>query len=260
MFNFILIVLFLTVSPSMSLAAGITDNNSGPHPGLQIDITLVPIKGGCYKMGDTFSDGYKSEKPVHEVCISDFFIGTYLVTQAQWAAVMGTKPSVFVGDRRPVESVSWEEAQQFITKLNAMTGRQYRLPTEAEWEYAARGGGTQEKWSGTSDESRLGNYAWYGMNSDEMTHEVGSRKANELGLYDMAGNVWEWVQDWYEDIYYEVSPRDNPQGPPVGSRRVMRGGGWRGAAGIVRAASRGYLIPSRRYYDIGFRLALPATQ
>jgi formylglycine-generating enzyme required for sulfatase activity len=259
MINFILMVLIFTAVSYPSLAAGIMDKNSSTHPGSQIVIALVPVKGGCYQMGDTFSDGYKSEKPVHEVCISDFSIGTYLVTQAQWAAVMGTKPSVFAGDRWPVESVSWEEAQQFITKLNTMTGRRYRLPTEAEWEYAARSGGKQEKWAGTSDESKLGTYAWYGMNSDEMTHEVGTRKPNGLGLYDMTGNVWEWVQDWYEDIYYEVSPRDNPQGPTVGSRRVMRGGGWRGAAGIVRASSRGCLIPSRRYYDIGFRLALSAV-
>jgi formylglycine-generating enzyme required for sulfatase activity len=164
---------------------------------------------------------------------------------------------VFSGDRLPVDSVSWEEVQQFISKLNASTGKQYRLPTEAEWEYAARSGRKQEKWSGTGDEAILGDYAWYGANSDDTTHEVGTKKPNSLGLYDMTGNVWEWVQDWYEDVYYESTSRVNPLGPLTGSRRVLRGGSWRGAAGIVRAASRGYLAPSRRYYDIGFRLVCP---
>ena len=260
MIKSILILLIVASVPYPSLATGITERNSSSHPTSEIDIALVLVKGGCFQMGDIFNDGYKSEKPVHEVCVNDFSISKYLLTQSLWKVVMGTKPSVFTGDRWPVDSVSWEEAQQFITKLNAMTGRQYRLPTEAEWEYSARSGGKQEKWSGTSDESQLGDFAWYSTNSYEMTHEVGTKKPNELGLFDMTGNVWEWVQDWYEDIYYENSPRDNPQGPVTGTRRVLRGGGWRTAAGIVRASSRSCLSPSRRYYDIGFRLVLPAVQ
>jgi formylglycine-generating enzyme len=225
------------------------------------DIDMVFVKGGCFQMGDTFGDGRADEKPVHQVCISDFYIGKYVVTQAQWVAVMGSNPSTFTGDRRPVEQVSWDDAQDFIAKLNAQTGRRYRLPTEAEWEYAARSGGKHEKWAGTSDANLLGNYAWYNNNSGQGTQAVGQKQPNGLGLYDMSGNVWEWVQDLYGDVYYEESPEDNPHGPMLSTNhRVLRGGCWPMSAGGVRAAARIQSTPSARLIIYGFRLALPAVQ
>jgi formylglycine-generating enzyme required for sulfatase activity len=222
------------------------------------EIEMVRVTGGCFQMGDTFGDGRDDEKPIHEVCVSDFYIGRYEVTQVQWQAVMGNNPSSFKGDRRPVDSVSWEDAEAFIAKLNRMTGRRYRLPTEAEWEYAARSGGRKEKWAGTSDKSQLGDYAWDGDNSGEETHVVGTKRPNELGLYDMSGNVREWVEDRYGDVWYEESPRDNPRGPQKGSARVLRGGSWRGDPWGARAAYRGWYDPAIRNNYFGFRLASSA--
>jgi formylglycine-generating enzyme required for sulfatase activity len=222
------------------------------------EIEMVRVKGGCFQMGDTFGDGDNDEKPVHEVCVSDFYIGKYEVVQAQWQTVVGSNPSRFTGDRRPVDSVSWEDAQAFIAKLNQMTGRRYRLPTEAEWEYAARSGGKTEEWAGTSKESQLAEYAWYSKNSEEKTHVVGTKRPNGLGLYDMSGNVWEWVQDLYGEIWYEESPRDNPRGPQTGNERVLRGGSWFRDSRNVRAAYRFWGNPSSRYSGSGFRLGLSA--
>jgi formylglycine-generating enzyme len=225
------------------------------------DIQMVLVKGGCYQMGDTFGDGQANEKPEHQVCVDDFSIGKYVVTQAQWQAVMGNNPSSFkdCGGDCPVEQVSWQEVQEFIAKLNRLSGRHYRLPTEAEWEYAARSGGKHERWAGTSEKNQLGEYAWYIENSDEKTHVVGQKQPNGLGLYDMSGNVGQWLQDRYDSAYYEKSPKGNPEGPPVGSARVVRGGSWGGAASKARVAYRNYPYdPSSRYSLIGFRLVLPA--
>ena len=230
----------------------------GQAAGPQIE--MVKVKGGCYKMGDTFGEGNSDEKPVHEVCVNDFSIGKYLVTQAEWKAVMGTSPSKFSGDRLPVESVSWDDTREFITNLNLLTGRRYRLPTEAEWEYAARSGGKNEAWAGTSDAARLSEYAWYKDNSGGKTHEVGSKKPNGMGLYDMSGNVWEWVQDRYGSAWYEESPRNNPLGPTSGSYRIQRGGSWFNSAENVRTSHRYWREPSDRDGRLGFRLALPATR
>jgi sulfatase modifying factor 1 len=223
-------------------------------------IEQVYVKGGCFQMGDTFGDGAKDEKPAHEVCVSDFFIGKYEVTQAQWLSVMGKNPSTFIADSRPVEQVSWDDVQEFIGKLSAESGYAYRLPTEAEWEYAARSGGKHEKWAGVADKSHLGSYAWYDADSGGKTHVVGNKKPNDLGIYDMSGNVCEWVQDRYGDVYYEESPRNNPQGPMKGSVRVIRGSSWFSAAGDVRAALRSSSSPSSKYSYLGFRLALPAVR
>jgi formylglycine-generating enzyme required for sulfatase activity len=219
------------------------------------DIEMVNVRGGCFQMGDAFSGGNPDERPVHEVCLNDFYIGKYAVTQAEWQAVMGNNPSKFTGDRRPVESVSWNDAQAFIAKLNRMTGRRYRLPTEAEWEYAARSGGKNEKWAGTSDPSQLSNYAWYSENSGQKTHAVGTKKPNGLGLFDMSGNVSEWVQDLYGEVWYEESPKDNPQGPRTGNARVLRGGSWAAGAWNLRDALRLWYDPA--FWDdfLGFRLA-----
>ncbi|MCL4458240.1 MAG: formylglycine-generating enzyme family protein [Nitrospirae bacterium] len=229
---------------------------------------LVFVKGGCYQMGDTFGDGESDEKPVHEVCVDDYYMGKNEVTQKQWTAIMGNNPSEFNGcDDCPVENVSWNDAQEFIRKLNekltplnpplskgGIKGG-YRLPTEAEWEYAARSGGKSEKYSGGND---AGSVAWYDSNSGNKTHPVGTKQPNGLGIYDMSGNVWEWVNDRYDKNYYRNSPRNNPTGSNSGLYRVLRGGRWVDVAGSMRAAGRGWFSPGDRGYLIGFRLALPA--
>jgi formylglycine-generating enzyme len=225
---------------------------SDPTTGMQ----LVFVKGGCYQMG---SPDFTDAKP-HQVCLSDFYMGKYEVTQSQWEKVhMDFNPSRFkqCGPDCPVDSVSWDLAQEFIRKLNTQSGKQYRLPTEAEWEYVARSGGKDEKWAGTSDETALGRYAWYDKNSDKTTHKVGLKKANGLGLYDMSGNVWEWCQDWYNESYYDDSPKDNPPGPDNGEKRVLRGGEWLKDDKFAQAAARYKNNPSRSTF-YGFRLLLPA--
>jgi formylglycine-generating enzyme required for sulfatase activity len=219
---------------------------------------FVSVPGGCFQMGD--SDGYKYEEPKHKVCVDGFSMGKYEVTQGEWEEVMGDNPSYFQkGSRYPVERVSWNDVQNFIAKLNKQTGKQYRLPTEAEWEYAARSGGQQEKWAGINEESRLKEYAWYNDNSGKTTHEVGTRSPNSLGLYDMSGNVWEWVNDWYGENYYQSSPETNPKGPSSGSNRVDRGGCWDNAPIHVRAANRFNLSPDLADDFLGFRLVFPSS-
>ncbi|MBF0505218.1 MAG: SUMF1/EgtB/PvdO family nonheme iron enzyme [Nitrospirae bacterium] len=221
---------------------------------------FVFVKGGCYKMGDVFGDGNGDEKPAHEVCINDFYMGKYMVTQHQWKDIMGDEPSLFsdCGDNCPVDKVSWNDIQEFIRKLNRKTGKNYRLPTEAEWEYAARSGGKKEKWSGTGSEAELGKYAWFDNNSEEKTHPVGKRKPNGLGLYDMSGNVWEWCQDWYGESYYSTSPVTNPAGPPDGQDKILRGGSWFNGPKSLRTASRAGFDPGRPYVLGGFRLVAPS--
>jgi formylglycine-generating enzyme required for sulfatase activity len=221
------------------------------------EIEMVYVKGGCYQMGDVFGGGLESEKPVHEVCVDDFYIGKYPVTQAQWQSVMENNPSHFkdCGGDCPVEQVLWEGAVKFIAKLNELTGRKYRLPTEAEWEYAARSGGKKEKYAGSN---QAGSVAWYSGNSGGRTHPVGTKSPNGLGIYDMSGNVWQWVQDWYEPAYYRESPHSNPQGPESGSHHVLRGGAWLATAWFARTAYRGMLIDGyKRISHCGLRLAMP---
>ncbi|MEE8185155.1 MAG: SUMF1/EgtB/PvdO family nonheme iron enzyme, partial [Thermodesulfobacteriota bacterium] len=151
---------------------------------------MVFIKGGCFDMGDTFGEGDGDERPVHSACVDDFYIGRYEVTQKQWITVMDNNPSSFINcDNCPVENVDYNDVQEFIRRLNRMTGLQYRLPTEAEWEYATRSGGNKEKWAGISSEDKLRDYSWYRSNSGGRTHTVGLKKANGLGLYDMSGNI-----------------------------------------------------------------------
>jgi formylglycine-generating enzyme required for sulfatase activity len=219
---------------------------------------FVFIKGGCYQMGDKLN--VAKNAPLHEVCVSDFYLGKYEVTQELWTKVMGTNPSANrkAGPDVPVDGISWDNAQDFIKKLNALTGKHYRLPTEAEWEYAARSGGKDQTWAGTSDEKSLGKYAWFIKNSAQKTHKVGSKKPNDLGLYDMSGNVGEWCQDWYSASYYENSPKDNPQGPDKGEMRVMRGGSWNDGSISLRPVSRAWYPPASNSSIFGLRLALPA--
>ena len=216
---------------------------------------MVYVKGGTFTMGVTAeqgSDADSDEKPTHSVTVSDFYIGKYEVTQAQWRAVMGSNPSYFKGDNLPVEKVSWDDIQEFIKKLNAQTGKKFRLPTEAEWEYAARGGNQSKgyKYSGSNSISEV---AWYDGNSGDKTHPVGQKTPNELGIYDMSGNVWEWCQDWYGS--YSSSSQTNPTGPSSGSSRVLRGGSWCNYAWDCRVSYRNFNNPDYRSSDCGFRLA-----
>lgn len=225
-----------------------------PYTGIE----FVHVKGGEYEMGDMFGDGTEDEKPVHKVIVNDFCIGKYLVNQGQWIRVMNEFVPIPLRENYPVEAVSWKHVQQFIDRLNQRTDKNYRLPTEAEWEYAARSGGKREKWAGTSDESELGEYAWYHANSGDTSHSVGQRQPNSIGLYDMSGNVWEWCGDWYADDYYKRSPSNNPKGPELGKERVLRGGAEGSTAKYVRVSCRNShepsLFPAR---PIGFRLVLP---
>ncbi len=213
---------------------------------------MVFVKGGIFMMGS--NNGEDDERPVHQVTLSDFSIGKYEVTQAQWRAVMGSNPSEFAGcDQCPVEQVSWGEVQQFISVLNSKTGKRYRLPTEAEWEYAARGGSQSRgyTYSGSND---IGSVAWYTENSGGKTHSVGQKQHNELGLYDMTGNVWEWCSDWYGP--YTSASDVNPSGAYSGLYRVYRGGSWYDLPQNCRSAFRNSHSPGGRINGLGFRLVL----
>jgi formylglycine-generating enzyme len=207
------------------------------------------LKGGTFDMG---GNEYSDEQPIHKVTVSDFQLCKYPVTQAQWKQIMGENPSHFKGDDLPVEKVSWDDVQVFLEALNSLTNQAYRLPTEAEWEYAARGGSLSKgyKYAGSNDLSEVG---WYNQNSGSKTHPVGQKKPNELGLYDVSGNVWEWCADWYAD--YPDSAQTNPTWATQGVYRVLRGGSWVDHLAHCRAAYRNTSGPAIRYYDIGFRLA-----
>ena len=221
---------------------------------IDFGIEMVFVEGGEFMMGCTPEQGNDcrdDEMPAHRVRVSSFEIGKSEVTQAQWKAVMGNNPSNSRGDHRPVESLCWggycsteNSAEEFIRRLNEKTGRSYRLPTEAEWEYAARGGNKSKgyKYSGSNT---VGEVAWYSDNSDDSTHDVCTKEPNELGLYDMSGNVWEWVQDWYDEYSSGLLPS---------SDLGLRGGGWSNSTRNVRVSNRDY-SPGYRNNNSGFRLA-----
>ena len=266
------------------------------------EMEFIFVKGGCYQMGDTFesrenkalpyrpicAEDYvpaKDEEPLHEVCVSDFYLGKYEVTNRQyqrfaletgshlpeWAehestysiytggggyyAIMG---DALTADDHPVVGISWDDAAAFTDWLSVKTGWTFRLPTEAQWEFAARSGGKNEKWAGTNDHASLRKYAWFADNADGKTRAVGQKLPNDLGFHDMSGNVWEWCQDWYENRYYGSSPRHDPQGPAVGAMRVLRGGSWISIPATVRAANRDWGYPSSRTSIYGFRVAMPS--
>jgi len=224
-----------------------------------IEAEMVFVSGGTFQMGSNDDEAEDDEKPVHEVFVSSFYISKYEITQKQWTAVMGSNPSFFKGDYLPIESVSWEDCQRFIGELNKITGKRYRLPTEAEWEYAAKGGNRSRgfKYSGSDNVDEV---AWYGGNSNGKTHPVGRKRPNELGLFDMSGNVWEWCADWYDENYYQNSPRNNPGGPSSGEARVLRGGSWIYNYRSCRTSNRdGYLPDSRDNYRC-FRVVQDAPQ
>ena len=215
-----------------------------------VSFTMVGVQGGTFQMGQS-ADG-NNANPVHSVTLSSYYIGQTEVTQALWKAVMGSNPSRFVGDNRPVEQVSWNDCQTFIQKLNQLTGERFRLPTEAEWEFAAKGG-TRSNGYTYSGSNSIDNVAWYWDNSSNKTHPVATKSPNELGIYDMTGNVWEWCQDWYGS--YSSSAQSNPSGPSSGSYRIFRGGSWSRDATYCRTAYRGYTAPTSSYYFYGLRLA-----
>ncbi|PNU18649.1 hypothetical protein C2E25_16505, partial [Geothermobacter hydrogeniphilus] len=253
-------------------------------PTTGMDFVLVP--GGCYQMGS--NNGGSDEKPVHEVCVDAFYMGKYEVTNGQYRKYKSGhdsgsyKGNTLNRDQQPVVMVSWEDATAFARWLSGKSGKAYRLPSEAEWEYAARGGTRSARWWGNNPDQACGNAnvadrtakrmiadqtgkrKW----SDETIHNcddgyavsapVGHYKANPYGLYDILGNVWEWCQDWYDSGYYGNSPRNNPQGPSSGSDRVLRGGSWGSNPGHLRSADRGRNWPGYRSSGLGFRLALPA--
>ena len=240
------------------------DEQGGEEQGIAIE--MVTVQGGTFTMGggpadqgeDIAPSTIERETPTHTVTVSTFAIGKYEVTQKLWVEIMGSNPSYFTGDEnRPVEKVSWNDIQEFLTKLNAKTGKNYRLPTEAEWEFAARGGNQSNhyKYSGSN---AIDNVAWYWDNSsDETTHKthvVGQKAANELGIYDMSGNVCEWCSDWYGD--YSSSAQTNPKGPNTGTERVGRSGGYNSMPEGCRIANRFGNTPDYRGSYMGFRLAM----
>jgi len=242
---------------------------------------FVPVQGGCFLMGNGFSDGYHLEKPVHEVCLADFAIARFDVTVAEFrrfavetgyrseaelgdgcyvydgnvwqkdAAASWRSPGFSQDDSHPVVCVSWNDAVAYAKWLSGRDKRDYLLPTEAQWEFAARSGGRIERYAGGNDVDAV---AWYAANSAGSAHPVGRKQANALGLYDMSGNVWQWTADWYDERYYRESPKDNPRGPASGTKRVFRGGSWFYDARGVRASYRDFAVPSYRSSYLGFRL------
>ena len=241
-------------SSSSSMASGSNAISIPVKDGISID--MVKVEAGTFMMGATSEMKHPSsdEKPVHQVTLTnDYYMGKYEVTQALWQAVMGSNPSNFKGDNLPVETVNWNDCQEFISKLNSLTGRKFRLPTEAEWEYAARGGKKSRGYQ-YSGSRKISDVAWYEGNSRSKTHPVGRKQANELGIYDMSGNVWEWCSDWYGS--YSSSSQTNPMGSDSGAKRVRRGGSWCHIARICRSSYRSGDAPDCRGLYLGLRLAL----
>ena len=224
-----------------------------------VTFTMVAVQGGTFTMGATAEQGSNAdsdEKPTHQVTLSSYYIGQTEVTQALWVAVMGSNPSYVQGDpQRPVEQVTWEDCQTFIYKLSYLTGRRFRLPTEAEWEFAARGGKKSHSYR-YAGSNTIGNVAWY-MDNTFITGLVATLSPNELGLYDMSGNVYEWCQDWYGS--YSSAAQTNPTGPTSGTypaSRVIRGGSFMHEAVECRVSNRSGLTPDTSIAFVGLRLAL----
>ncbi len=238
---------------------------SQSFPNLPLPFAMLPIKGGTFDMGDEHGDLQENCRPVHQVTVSDFYLGKFPVTQALWKVVMnGKKPSRFQGDDRPVEQVSWDDVQAFIKNLNQLTkssrpiGHAYRLPTEAEWEYAARGGQYHAEGYKYAGSDRLKDVGWFNENSDNKTKPVGLKYPNQLGVHDMSGNVDEWCEDdWHGN--YDGTPSNGAawvDRPKRGSLRVVRGGAWVDSALLCRVACRFGGTPDSRDDSLGFRLAL----
>ena len=248
----------LTTNSSSSVASGTSSSGNTITIPVKngINIDMVRVEAGTFTMGATaeMKDPNDDEIPTHRVTLTnDYYIGKYEVTQALWQAVMGNNPSCFKGDNLPVEQVRWDDCQDFLSRLNLITGKTFRLPTDAEWEYAARGGKKSRGYQ-YSGSNKLSKVAWYDGNSGHKTHVVGSKQANELGIYDMSGNVWEWCQDWYDS--YNSSSQVNPTGANSGSDRVCRGGSWFGIARRCHSSCRYNYSPVGRSYVLGLRLVL----
>ncbi|HIJ85245.1 MAG TPA: SUMF1/EgtB/PvdO family nonheme iron enzyme [Magnetococcales bacterium] len=216
-------------------------------------ISLAFIPGGCFSMGSEQES--ENENPVHEVCLDSFWMGVHEITQKQWRQVLNWLPEQSVlDDRFPVGNVSWQGVDEFLQAINKRSGIHFRLPTEAQWEYACTGGGLDKFYCGEGAVQELG---WVEENSDHRPHAPGELVSNRFGLYDMTGNLWEWVADWYGADYYRHSPQRNPTGPASGTSRVFRGGGWLSKAGVIRATMRHDMDPHRSYPLMGLRLAAP---
>lgn len=225
---------------------------------------MILVQGGTFNMGDSEMEGKENEQPVHEVTVSTISIGKYPITRGQYRAYcnatgksMPETPDGWpVADHHPIVNVSWHDAVGYTEWLSDKMDKNYRLPTEAEWEYAARGGNQSKgyKYAGSRSLDAVG---WYGLRSTlNVAQAVGGKRPNELGIYDMSGNVWEWCRDWYGGDYYANSPKDNPRGPASGSARVLRGGSWSDSAARCRVALRGGNVPSARGVNSGFRVVL----
>lgn len=246
---FFVMISVLLATPPVIAQDALSVGSEGAFAGM----VFVFVPGGCFRMGDEIGAGDQDEQPVHEVCLDGFWMGKFEVTQGQWLKLMAANPAVAgAGDNYPVEQVSWDDTQEYIRKLNHQSGRNFRLPTEAEWEYACRSGGRQEKYCGGNEIAALG---WYAANSGGATRPVGTGTANGLGIYDMSGNVNEWVGDWYGG--YRGNSLVNPSGPAVGSGRVVRGGSWFLNVWRLRSTHRTGRRPDNRDDDLGFRLVLP---
>jgi formylglycine-generating enzyme required for sulfatase activity len=251
--------------------AGGRGGGTAVRPG-NVPDNFVRVEGGTFRMGSA-SGGDSDERPVHSVTVKSFYMGKYEVTQKEWAEIMGSNPSNFKGDNLPVEMVSWHDAIEYCNKRSLREGLTpayrgsgdsvtcdlsasgYRLPTEAEWEYAAKGGNKDPMTYEYSGGNSAGSVGWYTDNSGNRTHPAGQKQPNSLGLYDMSGNVWEWCWDWYGN--YPSGSQTDPLGPASGSRRVLRGGSWGYSAPDLRSAYRGYNSPTLRYSSLGFRLVRP---
>ncbi len=256
--NYIILVLLIVISPIISLSSCSeeepdTNDEAKDYISFYVNgvkFNMIKVEGGTFQMGE---EGFAT--PVHQVALTnDYYIGETEVTQELWIAVMGSNPSYFKGSNQlPVEQVSWNDCQTFISKLNELTGRTFRLPTEAEWEFAARGGNASNGYT-YSGSNTIDNVAWYYSNSSSQTHEVATKAPNELGIYDMSGNVMEWCQDWYGS--YSSSAQTNPTGSTSGSDRVLRGGGWLYYDYDCRVADRALSSASNAYEALGLRFAL----
>jgi formylglycine-generating enzyme required for sulfatase activity len=217
---------------------------------------LLFIPGGNFSMGDGFGDGFPDERPLREVRVDDFWLGECPVTQGQWRRVMNGNPAMFKkGAEYPVEMISWDQSMEFIKRLNTMSKHNFRLPTEAEWEYAARGGGKLEKWSGVNDISQAGDFMWFEDNAESRTHPVGEKKPNRLGLYDMSGLTHEWNIDIYHPDAYTFLGEDNPVCERPGAYRVFRGGSWKRHLEGLRCTRRMGGLPNLGFGTFGIRLA-----
>lgn len=279
----------LQTTPLAEIAKPSAQETVRPGGGLQsftdplIGMEMVAVRGDCFNMGDLFDEGNGNEKPVHRVCLSDFGIGRHAVTRGQFGKFVadtgyqttaersngcyawnGSKwgkeldanwksPGFPQDDSHPVVCVSWNDADAFAQWLSRKSDRRYRLPTEAEWEFAARSGGKRQKFAGGDDAAAV---AWFSANSGGATHPVGKKPANGLGLHDMSGNVWQWLADFFGENYYRETPATNPLGPTTGQHRVLRGGSWSADQQLVRTANRYKANPANRYTDGGFRLAV----